>query len=60
MSGGVRGKYVERYELMTNLVLLDPEVAKVFTTEELVNEALRLLIAVAKYQQSNRVDSSIG
>lgn len=29
-SGGVRGKYVERYAKGTNVVLLDPDVAEVF------------------------------
>jgi hypothetical protein len=29
-SGGVRGKYVDRYRTGTNVVLLDPEVAAAF------------------------------
>jgi hypothetical protein len=45
---GVRGKYFESYTKGTNLVLLSPDVAKVFTTEEEVNEALRSLITLAK------------
>ena len=45
---GVRGKYFESYRKGTNLVLLSPDVAKVFTTEEEVNEALRSLISLAK------------
>ncbi len=45
---GVRGKYFESYRKGTNLVLLSPDVAKVFTTEEEVNEALRSLITLAK------------
>jgi hypothetical protein len=45
---GVRGKYFESYRKGTNLVLLSPDVAKVFTTEEEVNEALRPLITLAK------------
>ena len=44
---GVRGKYLEAYRAGTNLVLLSPEVAKVFPTEESVNDALRHLIEVA-------------
>jgi hypothetical protein len=48
LKGGVRGKYLRRYREGTNLVLLAPEVAKVFTDDESVNEALRLLIKVAK------------
>ncbi len=45
---GVRGKYFDDYRKGTNLVLLSPDVAKVFPTEEAVNEALRSLIALAK------------
>ena len=50
MEGGVRGKYVERYREGTNLVLLAPDVAAVFSDDEAVNEALRLLMRVAKAQ----------
>ncbi|MCT7986081.1 hypothetical protein NG796_22650 [Laspinema sp. A4] len=48
LSGGVRGKYVERYQQGTNLVLLDPDVARAFPTQESVNEALRLLIQISE------------
>jgi hypothetical protein len=48
LGEGVRGKYLEAYRAGTNLVLLSPDVAKVFPTEELVNEALRHLIEVAQ------------
>jgi hypothetical protein len=44
MAGGVKGKYVERYRAGTNLVLLDPDIAKAFPTDASVNEALRLLL----------------
>ena len=47
LGTGARGKYLEAYRGGTNLVLLSPDVAKVFTSEELVNEALRHLIEVA-------------
>ena len=45
---GVRGKYYEQYQQGTNLVLLEPDVAKVFTDARAVNNALRLLMNVAK------------
>jgi hypothetical protein len=45
---GVRGKYYEAYKHSHNIVLLKPEVAKVFPTEEAVNEALMSLIKVAQ------------
>jgi hypothetical protein len=54
MSGGVRGKYVERYRSGTNVVLLDHDVAQAFPTSESVNEALRLLLRVAQSQQFNK------
>ena len=48
LKDGVRGKYVARYRQGTNLVLLAPDVAAAFPTEKAVNEALRLLMQVAK------------
>ena len=48
LGQGIRGKYFEAYQKGTNLVLLSPDVAKVFPTEEAVNEALRSLINIAK------------
>ncbi len=46
-SKGVRGKYAKRYAEGTNVVLLAPDVAKVFKNAEEVNAALRGLIEVA-------------
>lgn len=48
MTGGVRGKYAKRYKDGTNLALLSPDVAKAFPTSEEVNDALRLLLKVAR------------
>ncbi len=48
LGAGVRGKHLEAYRAGTNLVLLSPEIAKVFPTEEAVNDALRSLIEVAE------------
>jgi hypothetical protein len=61
MQGCVRGKYVQRYRFAkgdatrtgTNLVLLDPDIAKAFPTDTSVNEALRLLLQIASRQQSS-------
>lgn len=47
-SGGVRGKYADRYRQGTNVVLLDPEVAAAFPDSDSVNAALRALLAIAK------------
>jgi hypothetical protein len=48
LKGGVRGKYVQRYNAGTNLVLLAPDVAEVFPNDQAVNQALRLLMRSAK------------
>lgn len=56
---GVRGKYHEEYCKGTNLILLSPDVAKVFSTEEAVNEALRSLIRLAE-KSTGRVSRSTG
>ena len=48
MEGGVRGKYVERYQSGTNLVPLEPDVIQAFPTAVSVNEALRLLIKISQ------------
>jgi hypothetical protein len=47
-SRGVRGKYARRYASGSNVVILSPDVAKVFTDSESVNEALRVLVKVAR------------
>jgi hypothetical protein len=41
LRGGVRGKFFAEYQKGTNLVLLDPDVAKRFRDSEAVNSALR-------------------
>jgi hypothetical protein len=48
LKGGVRGKYVERYRAGTNLVLLDPDVAKAFPSAQVVNKALRLVLQLTR------------
>jgi len=48
LGQGIRGKYYESYRKGSNLVLLSPDVAEVFPTEEAVNEALRSLIDLAQ------------
>jgi hypothetical protein len=45
-----RGKYAEAYRQGSNLVLLDEDVAKAFPSERAVNDALRLLVKLAKEQ----------
>ncbi len=47
-SNGVRGKHHEAYKARTNLILLEPDVAKVFPDSASVNRVLRLLLTLAK------------
>jgi hypothetical protein len=47
-SKGVRGKYAKRYAQGANVVLLAPDVAKVFPTAEAVNESLRALAGILR------------
>ncbi|MEP7352399.1 MAG: hypothetical protein ABI824_04120 [Acidobacteriota bacterium] len=49
-STGVRGKHHRQYQAGTNVVLLDPDIAKAFKDSEAVNQALRLLLDLAKRQ----------
>ncbi|HZD23272.1 MAG TPA: hypothetical protein VE569_07705 [Acidimicrobiia bacterium] len=42
-SRGERGKYARRYSEGSNVVVLDPDVAKAFKTPEAVNNALRAI-----------------
>ena len=44
-SGGVRGKYANRFPRGCTVVVLDPDVAEEFTDAASVNETLREVIA---------------
>jgi len=48
MRGGVGAKYYEEYRKGTNVVLLQPDVAEAFPTEEAVNEALRGILSTTR------------
>jgi len=52
LKAGVHGKYADRYREGTNLVLLAPDVADAFPTEEAVNQTLRLVIQLTKLRGS--------
>ena len=47
-SKGTQGKQSGRYKEGTNMVLLDPDVAKEFPDDASVNEALREFLRVKK------------
>lgn len=53
-SGGVRGKHHLAYKAGTNVVFLDPDVARAFPDSLSVNRALRLLLDLAKKQISSK------
>lgn len=51
-SQGVRGKHHRAYAEGTNLVLLEPDIARVFKDSASVNRALRLLLDIANSEAS--------
>jgi hypothetical protein len=50
-SKGVQGKYARRYADGTNVVVIEPDVAKVFPDHDSVNQALRSLVEIIKRQK---------
>ena len=48
LGKGVRGKHFAAFQKGSNLVLLTPELAKIFPTNEAVNAALESLVGVAR------------
>jgi hypothetical protein len=50
----VRGKYVDRLRKSSNVIVLDPEVARVSPNGASVNDALRALAQIAKRTGSGR------
>lgn len=48
MAGGIRGKHYEEYRKGSNVVLLEPDVAEAFPTEDAVNEALRGILSTTR------------
>ena len=50
-SKGVRGKYAKRYAAGSNVVILSPDVARIFPDSESVNEALRVFVKIARKKQ---------
>jgi len=50
----VRGKYAKRVRESTNVIVLDPQVAKVFPNDEAVNNALRGLMKHSRSSARSR------
>ncbi len=48
LQNAVRGKYHGRKDSGSSVVVLDPDVARAFPSSEAVNDALRLLVSVAR------------
>ena len=58
IRGGVRSKYYERYRQGTNVVVLEPDIAAVFPDSASVNQALCLLIQVARQHVAEDTSSA--
>jgi len=50
-SHGVRGKYAKRYAQGTNIVVLAPDVARIFPTADAVNACLRAVAGIIREQK---------
>jgi len=46
-SGGTRGKHYQAYQQGTNVVFLEPDIARTFKDSKSVNHALRMLLELA-------------
>jgi hypothetical protein len=53
MKGAVRGKYVKGFEGKVTTVLLDSDVAEIFSNSASVNEALRTLARVLRRKEES-------
>lgn len=53
-SGGIRGKYARRYAEGTNVVVLDPDVAREFPNRDVVNETLRAVAQIVQIKERRR------
>lgn len=49
-TDGVRGKYVDRLLSRKNVIVLEPDVAEIFTDSDSVNQALRGLLPIIQKQ----------
>jgi hypothetical protein len=50
-SAGVRGKFARHYSQGTNVVVLEPDVARAFPTARAVNTSLRALAQIIRGQK---------
>jgi hypothetical protein len=47
-TGGIRGKYAQRFSDGSNIIVLDPDVGKLFPDSKTVNELLRSIAKIAQ------------
>jgi hypothetical protein len=52
LGEGVRGKYFEKYQNGTNVVVIDPDLSKAFPNAKAVNDALRKVLEKEKQAAS--------
>ncbi len=52
-----KGRYAPHRRLGKNVTLLDPDVVQAFPTDDAVNEALRLVLRIAKIPDIHKVVS---
>ena len=57
-SRGVRGKYFRRYQHGANVVVLEPDVAKIFPNADAVNDSLRALARIIRRQEKTLAGKS--
>jgi hypothetical protein len=57
-TGAVRAKYASRYRQGSNVVVLDPDVAKAFTDSRAVNRALRAILEALPSRPKRRARSA--
>jgi hypothetical protein len=48
IKSGIRGKYTKSYRQGTNIVLIDPDLHKLFPDSEAVNRALREYVSTKR------------
>ncbi len=53
-SNGVQGKYIKKYDEGSNVIVIDPDVAKYFPDHDSVNYALRSLTEIIKKQKKQK------
>ena len=60
LGKGVRGKHLAAFQQGSNLILLKPELAKIFPDANAVNAALESLVGIAKAATARPVRKSGG